>query len=249
MPPPHQMTLIDENGDQLGSSVNINPSSNGGDTVGNVKLIFRPIGGDGGFGGDRALTLFLVDLEEFGTAAELSSATALQVAWPGGLDFAFVAANEASIPTASGLNTLQTPTGCTSGDNSALTPSPQVQVVDADGNSVKQPGIVVRAEDVNTDDNVNFSGTTEATTDDDGIATFNDLIVDNCTNPDATLSTTFVLVADGLDASAPTAANDSAKVLRNDSVTLDVLANDSFGVAGPGNVAVTISTPAGNGNL
>ena len=51
-------------------------------------------------------------------------------------------------------------------------------MVNADGDKVEQAGIVVKAEDLDDTDSVSFSGVTEETTDVNGIATFDDLIVD-----------------------------------------------------------------------
>ena len=56
----------------------------------------------------------MVELSEFNlTSTELADAEGLEVDFPGGLDFTFLAANEGSIPTASGIDTIDSPTGCT----------------------------------------------------------------------------------------------------------------------------------------
>ena len=103
--------LVDDAGNQLGDAVNINASADVGDSVGVLLLDLYNIGKTGGSTNlERPFTLFVVELSEFNlTSAELADAGGLEVDFPGGLDFTFLAANEGSIPTASGIETLQAP--------------------------------------------------------------------------------------------------------------------------------------------
>ena len=84
--------LIDDADSPVGSAVNFNPNGDAGNFVGQVLLDFLAIGTvrTEGFDGTRAVTLFLVELSEFGTASEIASAADLEITWPGGLDFTFL---------------------------------------------------------------------------------------------------------------------------------------------------------------
>ena len=165
----------------------------------------------------------------------------------------FLAANEASVPTGGGFRPEPDgiPENCgasAGGGFFFLDPAPKVQVVDANGNDVNQAGIVVRAEDANTSDSVTFSGVTEETTDANGVAEFNDLTVDDCSEPNL-LKTTFVLTSPGFDPPQLDPNNDSFTVPEDSGTTsLAVTDNDSFGPNGPGNTAISITSAPGNGD-
>ena len=217
--------------------------------VGEVNQDFFNIGKSGDSDNNRrTIQLFAYDISEFTglTPAELADADSFQIQFDGRMDFAFLAINEGVIASASALKIDQEPTDCTT-DPTCLPHHRLCRWLTAMViRSLSRESPCVRKTPIPTTTLHSLEIPRERPTRMVRPPLTTWLSASVRPIPDQ-IKFTFVLNAEGLDSAAPTAVDDTASVLEDDSASIDVLSNDRFGGNGPAATPVTIKTGPDDG--